>query len=372
MRVSFDITAAMHHAAGIGRYSYELAAALQATCPPDEQLELFYIDRASRSPAPPLDALPRRVLNRSGKAWRFQVMLAHYARLSQDKLVGQPNIFIATDHVLPYLTQASTVFVLYDLSTKRLPGVHLRLNRWYLNLMLPYFLQRATAITTISDHSRRDIQHYYNLSSKQVHVIPPAVHARFAPVDDPAHLEAVRQRYSLPSRFSLYVGTIEPRKNIATLLQAFQAAHLDDGTLVIAGKKGWLFQETFELAQSLGLADRVIFTGFVADDDLPALYSLATAFAFPSWYEGFGIPVLEAMACGTPVMCSNTSSLPEVAGDAALLLAPDDVPGWAHALTQVWTNASLRADLSRRGLKQAARFTWTAAAAQLRQVYRTA
>jgi glycosyltransferase involved in cell wall biosynthesis len=166
---------------------------------------------------------------------------------------------------------------------------------------------------------------------------------------------------------------IEPRKNLTVLLEAYQHL-LDQGSelrLVIAGKKGWLYRGFFERLHELGLEDQVVFPGFVPEPDLPALYSAAELFVFPSLYEGFGLPVLEAMACGTPVVCSNTSSLPEIVGDAAICLHPQDRGAWVAALTEVLENQQLRAELKAKGLARAARFSWQEAARETMAVYRS-
>jgi glycosyltransferase involved in cell wall biosynthesis len=183
----------------------------------------------------------------------------------------------------------------------------------------------------------------------------------------------VRARYRLPQRFILYVGTIEPRKNLVTLLEAYAALraaglHPDVG-LVIAGGTGWLVGSFFDRLRTLGLNEIVTLTGFVPDKDLPALYNCAEIFAFPSVFEGFGLPPLEAMACGVPVLSSQASSLPEVVGQAGLLLPPLDAGAWRAALDQVLADPALRADLRQRGLAQAAQFTWDAAARQMLDVY---
>lgn len=172
------------------------------------------------------------------------------------------------------------------------------------------------------------------------------------------------------------MGTIEPRKNLVTLMEAFKALRRSlsqkpgfSVKLVIAGQPGWLTKDTFRAVTRLGLGDDVIFTGYVEDEDLPALYSAASALAMPSRYEGFGLPVVEAMACGTPVVCSDAASLPEVAGDAALLAPPDDVGRWVEALHRVVTDEGLRATLREKGLKRAASFTWERAAQQTSRIY---
>jgi glycosyltransferase involved in cell wall biosynthesis len=197
------------------------------------------------------------------------------------------------------------------------------------------------------------------------------VQPHFRPVVQPAHLDQVRARYGLPERFILIVCTIEPRKNHGLLLETFGriVERQPDVRLVIAGKPGWLYQAFFDRLDGSGLRDRVILTGHVPERDLPTLLTLATVFAFPSLYEGMGLPPLEAMACGTPVVASNTSSLPEAVGEAGLLLPPDDPRAWAEALERVLVDADLRAELRARGLARAAHFTWEAAAQATLAVY---
>ncbi len=372
MRVVLDLTPSVQGHAGMGRYAEELARALLASCPPDETLEVFFSNPKPVRPAPTMDSLPAKTLGSSNKAWRLSVMLAYALHRPQDTIVGRPDVFLATDHLLPCIKGAATLFTLHDVTFLSHPHVHTRLNRTYLRLLMPRFLQAADVVVADSRCTLQDALAHYPFISEKCHVVYAGVNSRFQPVEDPATLDALRARYNLPSRFLLYVGTIEPRKNLPTLLDAFARARLDGVDLVIAGKKGWLYDATLAQAEALGLQHKVMFLGFVPDDDLPALYNLAEAFTFPSLYEGFGLPVLEAMACGTPVVCANTSSLPEVAGDAALLLAPSDVAGWADALQRVTGEPDLRAELRGCGFRQAARFTWEATAASLRALYREA
>ena len=220
-----------------------------------------------------------------------------------------------------------------------------------------------------------------HVSSSKITVVHHGLSERFRPVEEPAAIATVLDRYGLrgtetrrhgdtetPCGYFLYVGTVQPRKNLVRLIEAFaRIAQATDGNLqsaicnlqlVIAGKRGWLTDSIERRVAELGIAERVRFTGYVADEDLPALLSGALAFVFPSLYEGFGMPVLEAMACGAPVLASATSALPEVAGDAALLIDPEDTAAIAHGLERLAGDADLRADLRARGLVRAAQFTW--------------
>jgi glycosyltransferase involved in cell wall biosynthesis len=237
--------------------------------------------------------------------------------------------------------------------------------------MMPRFLRAAHKIIAISECTKQDAVRLYGIEETKITVIHGGVDSYFSPAS-PEAAAAVRLRYNLPERYILYVGTIEPRKNLITLLEAYRALrNRETGVkLVIVGKKGWRYENFFEKLEEIGLEDDVVFPGFVPDQDLPAVYTMADVFAFPSLYEGFGLPVLEAMACGTPVVCSNTSSLPEVAGKAAVLVSPQDVRGWREALDRILTSDELRADLRQHGLRQAAGFTWESAARKTCDAYR--
>jgi glycosyltransferase involved in cell wall biosynthesis len=219
-----------------------------------------------------------------------------------------------------------------------------------------------------------DVVRVYGIPESKITVIAEGVHARFKPARAEA-VAAVRQKYSLPAHTILYVGTIEPRKNLSLLLDAYallrsRQAVGDETKLVMVGKKGWLYEPFFRHLQEMGLEGEVIFPGYVPDDELPAIYGAADVFVYPSLFEGFGLPVLEAMACGVPVVCSNASSLPEVAGEAALMVGPQDTAGLAAAIQRVLADAELRAKLAALGMAQASRFTWEKAARQTLAVYR--
>jgi len=263
-----------------------------------------------------------------------------------------------------------TVFTLHDLIFRFYPEMHKPLNRWFLTLMMPRFLQAADAVVAVSECTKRDAVKTYGLDETKIKVIYEGVNPRFRR-SSPDDTSAVRRKYGLPERYVLSVGMIEPRKNLTSLLEAYVLLRNEDSQLklVIVGKRGWLYEGFFRRLRELGLEDEVIFPGFVADEDLPASYSAADLFAFPSLYEGFGLPVLEAMACGTPVICSNTSSLPEVAGDAALLVDPNSVEALTRAIIDVLENKELRDELRAKGPRQAAKFSWEATARETLAVY---
>jgi len=363
-----DVSPAVHHRAGLGRYAGELVKALIPLLP--GRLAIFYHDAGRADRFPPLDALPARPHPWPAKPWRLRVMLAHLLRRPMDALVGPAALFHATDHLLPPFRAIPSVFTLHDLIFRLYPETHMPLNRWFLTLMMPRFLRRADAVIAVSECTRRDAIRWYRVPEERLYVIPEGVDPRFRPAP-PEAIAALRARYGLPERFILYVGTIEPRKNLPTLFAAYRSllARWPDLGLVVAGRVGWRTEGTFRALRALGLEGRVRFLGYVPEADLPALYSAAAVFAFPSRYEGFGLPPLEAMACGTPVVVSDVAALPEVVGEAGLRVPPDDPAAWAAALAAVLSDPSLRARLQGDGLRQAARFRWSEAARRTVAVY---
>ncbi len=363
-----DVSPAVHHRAGLGRYAAELVKALIPLLP--GRLAIFYHDARRADLFPPLDALPARPYPLSAKPWRLQVMLAHFFHHPMDAFVGPARLFHATDHLLPPFRVLPSVFTLHDLIFRLYPETHMPLNRWFLTLMMPRFLRHADAVIAVSECTRRDAIRWYRIPEERIHVIYEGVDERFRPAPSEA-VEAVRARYRLPDRFILYVGTIEPRKNLPTLFAAYRLLleRWPDLGLVVAGKPGWLTGGTFRALRELGLEERVRFLGYVPDEDLPPLYSAAAVFVFPSLYEGFGLPPLEAMACGTPVVVSDVSALPEIVGEAGLRVPPGDPAGWAVALEAVLVDGSLRERLREAGLRQAARFRWSEVARRTLEVY---
>ena len=370
MRICIDISPAAHRKAGLGRHARELAERAHRLDILNDYTLFTY--QPSRGHVPPsLAHLPTYSVPWPAKPWRMSVLLAHYARVPQDGLVPGVALFHGTDHLLPYFRRIRTVFTLHDLIPLLFPEFHLPLNRWFLNLMFPRFLRRADAIVAVSECTKKDAIRIYGTPEEKITVIYNGVDARFHPVRDAETLRRVRAAYRLPEAYILYVGTIEPRKNLARLLDAYHALRQAGypHKLAIVGAKGWLYQPVFDRIAALGLQDEVIFPGYIADEDLPAVYSGAALFAFPSLYEGFGIPPLEAMACGVPTLVSDTSSLPEVVGDAALQVSPTDTGAIKAGMERILSDAALARQLAGRGPERARMFTWDKAARQLVDLY---
>lgn len=369
MTIYIDISAAVHHRAGLGRYAENLVRAMVPLL--DDDLALFYNREGGIDPLPGLAHLPEATVGLGYKPWRMAIALGQLARLPFNKLVPGAKLFHATEHLLLPLWHVPTVLTVHDLIFRKLPEHHKALNRWYLNATMPLTCKRASHIIAISQATKHDIIEAYGIPDEKITVIYEAAAPSFTP-QPPVRLEAVRAHYHLPDAYLLFVGTIEPRKNLTRLLHAWEPlyAQREAPPLVIVGKTGWLTGDFFAALEQSPAKDGVILPGYVAEQDLPAVYGAATALVMPSLYEGFGLPPLEAMACGTPVLCSDSSSLPEVVGDAAVQFDPRDEHDMARAIRTVVADADLRQQLAQLGLAQAARFSWEKTAKQTLAVYR--
>ena len=376
-RITIDYTPAVNQSAGIGRLPREVVRALPSANPPvlslskdgrasqdktPRQFTLFTMGRAADAP-PGFKSKSSFLSDR----WFHRMWFRAGLRMPVEVFCGGCDLYYATDFLLPpTLPNTRRVLTVHDLTFERDPASAVPTLLTFLKRVVPDSVKRAHHIVADSRATARDLSELYAVPPQKITVIHSGVQPRFFADGKPAESP-------INQPFILTVGTMQKRKNHITLVRAF-AKLLGMGlapapVLAIAGGKGWLYEDVLAEIKKLGIEDHVKFLGFVNDADLPALYRAARVFAFPSIYEGFGLPVLEAMAAGTPVVSSNASSLPEVVGDCGLMVNPLDVDGLAAALRTAWSDEAYRADVIPRAISRAKIFTWQKAAAQLMDVY---
>jgi glycosyltransferase involved in cell wall biosynthesis len=370
VRIGIDATTLKEQLTGVGNYVVQLIRALARTDRTNEYVVF--------TPSLQAEALG---VERDG----FQVVWCDFAgrgtRLVWEQ-VGLPalvrrnrlDVLHSPHYTMPLMHSACSVVTFPDLTFVLYPKLHQPLKRVFFPAMMRWSARHARRIIAISESTKRDLVQTLGVPGDRISTVLLAADAEYRPTA-PARVAEVCARYGLRAgEYLLYVGVLEPRKCIDQLIDAFGriAPAANSLQLVIAGKRGWMYDQIFAQVAALGLEERVRFPGYVPRADLPALYSGARAFVYPSRYEGFGLPVLEAMSCGTPVVTTNVSSLPEVAGDGALLVDPGDVSGLAAALARVVHDASLRQELSCRGQVRAASFSWERCAKDTVRVYEEA
>ena len=280
-----------------------------------------------------------------------------------------------TQYTIPLQPPCPVVTTVHDISFRLYPSWFPRKHRLLLNATVPSAMRRAAKIITVSESSRRDMMRIYGIPADKIHAIHEAAGPEYAPIPQEIARDSVKEKYGIDEPYLLAVGVLQPRKNFALLLEAFAIAKRRARLrhrLVITGKAGWDYEKLGVLAARLGIIDSVQFTGYVADEDLPSLYSGAEALAFPSLYEGFGLPPLEAMACGTPALVSDAPAMPEVAGDGAWVLPVMSPMAWADAIEAVCTDCELRRKWAERGIRRAAQFSWDRTARLTKEVYKQA
>jgi glycosyltransferase involved in cell wall biosynthesis len=293
------------------------------------------------------------------------------------ELRRRPVDVLHVQFTMPPFAPCPVVATIHDLAFEHLPETF-RPNSWMqMRLTVRYTAKRAAHLLTISDFSRRDLIETYKLPPEKVTKTPLAAPTHFAPVENATELRRARETYRLPESYILAVGSIQPRKNLIRLVEAYSYLHRTGvrsnlPVLVLVGKQAWLYGETLRAVAESGCADKIIFTGYVSENDLPALYSGAVCFVYPSYFEGFGLPPLEAMQCGAPVIAGNRTSLPEVVGNAGVLVDPFDKDALATALRRVLENSDFRKELRVKGLARARRFSWRETARLTLQAYEQA
>ena len=370
MRIGLDGKVLTLRAGGIGRYAINLTRALLAEAAarrPDLEFVVFTGPQTSRDVMEEFrGACEECFLDAKSSVVRSLALVpAALRRVGVD-------VFHGMDHVgVPFVGRSGRyVATVHDVIALLLPETFTPRHRLVVRTALAMVRRRADLVIVPSRAVERDVVERLGLPADRVVVTPEGCEPRFRPTP----CAEVLARYRLPSRYVLAVGTLEPRKNLTTLLQAFARLRRGDGIdpalrLVLVGARGWLDEPIYETVRSLGLDGMVHFAGFVDDDDLPAVYSGAALFVFASLYEGFGLPLLEAMACGVPVVTSNVSAMPEVAGDAAVLVDPRDADGLAGAIARLLRDDALRDRLRAAGLARARQFPWEATARRTLDAY---
>jgi len=376
MRIAIDYSAAVNQRAGIGRLVRNQVLAL-AEVDHDNDYRLVYA-RPNRGSQPQFPRARNFSRHEVQLRERWLTILWHRAKLPvpADWLSGPVDVYHCPDFVLPPLRHARGILTVHDLAFLMRPDCADERLRAYLEEVVPRSIRRADFIIADSENTRNDLVVLLGVKPQSVAVVPGGVEERFTPITSEEQLKTARRKLGVgEAPFILAIGVIEPRKNLNRLMDAFASLKRRDNVprelkLVLAGGKGWLYDDIFEHHAESRVRDDIVLPGFVSDDLLPAIYSTAEVLAFPSLYEGFGLPILEAMACGTPVVASRASCLPEVAEGAALLVDPNNVDGLAGALELALLDSDTRAGLIAHGLQRARQYTWTRAAEQLLDVYR--
>ncbi len=364
MRIGLEISPLAINSTGIPNYILRLLRGFAGVGGDHEFL--MYTNRPIPFPMDLPDNFRTILVNRPVPRFQLWFQLALPGRLKKDGV----DIFHGLFSRLPLRLPVPGVITAHDLSGYSMPGMH---KRWthLTNLLYPNYIRSASGIIAVSKFTASEVGRFFPAAEGKTSVVYEAAPPEYSPVDDAGELERVRNRYGLPDSFILFLGTLEPRKNLPRLLKAFQeAAGKIEQSLVIAGGTGWKNREMVDILESSPVSKRIRLTGFIEDGDVPGLMSLADLFVYPSLYEGFGLPILEAMACGTPVITSTTASMPEVAGDAALLADPNSVGSMAEALERMAGDPGLRAEMTKRGLARASEFSWERAATETLDVYR--
>jgi glycosyltransferase involved in cell wall biosynthesis len=359
--------AARLHRTGTETYSLELIKALARLAGAQYRLRLYTPHPPRHQDWPDPTLAETRVI-----PWP---RLWTHLRLAAELWQQPPDLLFVPAHVLPLYCPVPAVVTVHDLGYIHYPEAHRSFDRRYLDWTTRRHTRVACHIIADSLATRQDLVNIYGADPERITVVYLGRDERLAPVTDPELIRQVKAQYGIQGDYLLYIGTLHPRKNLTRLVEAFHLAlqalpaSLRSIQLVIAGQRGWLYDDIFGRVQALGLSDRVIFPGYVAGEAKPALLSGALAYLFPSLYEGFGLPVLEAMACGTPVLTSNISSLPEVAGEAALLVDPHRPEAIAEGLIRLITETDLRQQLVEQGFQQVQKFSWEQAAGQVLGIF---
>jgi len=372
MKIALEIQPALNNRTGIGWYTYEIVKRLRngkdtfhCFCFNFLGENIIDIDKRNF----PIDIEEFKLF-----PYSIYTRLWDYIPISYNHFFKQKvDIIHFFNYIVPPNIKGKIILTVYDMVYKNFRETMTKKNYNRLEKNLSRSVNRADLIITISENSKNEISKYLLVDKDKIKIVYPGVEIeKFNRIPNVNEISSIREKYNLPTSYILYLGTIEPRKNIKRIIDSFyiyKQNNLNYLKLVIAGKKGWMFDKIFDKINKYGIIDDIIFTGYVDEGDKPFIYKLSKVFVFPSLYEGFGMPVLEAMAASAPVITSNSSSLPEVAGDAAILVDPYDIQSIAKAMEQVVSNDSLREDMIKKGLKQCLNFTWEKSIEKLYKIY---
>jgi len=328
-----------------------------------DELFIFYNHRKFLGLAPDCSEILIEGDNRLW--WDFVLLPKMLHKVKADAVIFPKNI-------IPFFTSCPAYVVIHDLAYfDRQLNAYPFLDTIYMRSLVPQSVRRATGVFAVSENTKKDIIHYTKCDPKKIVVTHEAADNIYYPINDPSRLQRVKQKYKLPNKFIMYSGSLSPRKNIARLLKAFsRVCKKLPHDLILTGSKSWKDASVYQTMRDLDLTDRIKQLGHVEHEDMPALYNLAEVYVYPSLYEGFGLPVLEAMQCGCPVVASNTTSIPEVAGNAAILVDALDTPALADAIYIALTDNKLREKLICAGFQQARKFSWDQCASTILKVIR--
>jgi glycosyltransferase involved in cell wall biosynthesis len=369
MRIGIDATALPPQPVGAGNYIIQLVRALAGlNCEDDfvviaQKMGARQIGVAER-PGFKVSIVPDR--NPAARLVWEQLVLPLMVRQLEI------SVFHSLHYTRPLWLPCKSVVTLHDMTFYLFPELHTRSKRFFFPLAIRASARLADALIADSESTRLDAIRLVNILPDKIHTALLGVDPSFRPIRDEGRLKDIQEKFNLPKRFILYVGLVEPRKNLPGLIQAYREL-VDQGTnhhLVVVGRIGWMSEGIFEMVEKLGLSERIRFTGYIPQEDLPWVYNLSDLFVYPTRYEGFGLPALEAMACGVPVITTNVSSMPEIIGDTGVLVEPHNATALADAITRTISNSQLMAELAVKGLERAKQFTWERTACETLRVYR--
>ncbi len=368
MRIGIDATPLPPQPVGAGNYIIQLIRALNEA-QIDDQLVIF-----AQPYGPELFKLPTNDLiewHIVGEMPPGERLIWEQTRFSSLIHRARIDLLHSLHYTKPLSLPCASVVTFHDMTFFFYPQLHTRTKRWFFPIAMRISARQADGIITVSESTRRDAIQLLGIDPGKIFATQLGVEPMFRVIEGEASLSDIAAKYGLPENFILYLGTIEPRKNLPNLIDAFNIL-VEKGLqqkLVLAGKFGWMYEEVLTLVRDHGLKDHIIFPGYIEQDDLPMVYNLASLFVYPTIYEGFGLPVLEAMACGVPVVTSDIASLPEIVGEAGLLVPPGDVNALSEAISRGMNDEELRTNLRRAGIQRAKKFRWERTAELTQQVY---